>query len=59
MKITLISDTHCKHKELDSDLHGGSLLIHSGDISNRGSISDVKKLIDNKSTSKGEFVVII
>jgi Icc-related predicted phosphoesterase len=34
MKITFISDTHTKHKQLD--LSGGDLLIHAGDIMNSG-----------------------
>lgn len=33
-RITLISDTHTKHKELS--LPGGDILIHSGDIMNSG-----------------------
>jgi Icc-related predicted phosphoesterase len=40
MKITLISDTHGKHKHVHNkglgDLPGGDLLIHSGDISSMG-----------------------
>ena len=39
MRITLISDTHTKHEELDwdkTDLPGGDLLIHAGDIMNSG-----------------------
>jgi Icc-related predicted phosphoesterase len=39
MRITLISDTHTKHHELDwdkTDLPGGDLLIHAGDIMNSG-----------------------
>ena len=32
MKITLISDTHSKHKQLDGDLPGGEILIHAGDF---------------------------
>jgi Icc-related predicted phosphoesterase len=35
-KITLISDTHCKHGLLTPDLPGGDLLIHAGDISSMG-----------------------
>ena len=34
MKITFISDTHTKHRQLD--LPGGDLLIHAGDIMNSG-----------------------
>ena len=36
MKITFISDTHNKHKEITEDLPGGDLLIHAGDISSMG-----------------------
>lgn len=39
MRITLISDTHTKHEELmwdKTDLPGGDLLIHAGDIMNSG-----------------------
>jgi Icc-related predicted phosphoesterase len=36
MKITLISDTHSKHKQLDGDLPGGEILIHAGDFMNSG-----------------------
>jgi Icc-related predicted phosphoesterase len=35
-KVTLISDTHCKHKQLSDDLPGGDILIHAGDISSMG-----------------------
>lgn len=39
MRITLISDTHTKHHELSwdsTDLPGGDLLIHAGDLMNSG-----------------------
>jgi Icc-related predicted phosphoesterase len=36
MKVTLISDTHTKHKIFTNDLPGGDLLIHAGDISSMG-----------------------
>jgi Icc-related predicted phosphoesterase len=36
MRITLISDTHNKHKQVTSSLPGGDLLIHAGDISSMG-----------------------
>ena len=36
MKITFISDTHNKHKQVTSSLPGGDLLIHAGDISSMG-----------------------
>jgi Icc-related predicted phosphoesterase len=36
MKITFISDSHNKHKQITEDLPGGDLLIHAGDISSMG-----------------------
>ena len=36
MKISIISDTHGKHKHIHQDLPGGDLLIHAGDISSMG-----------------------
>jgi Icc-related predicted phosphoesterase len=36
MKLTILSDTHGKHKHVHHDLHGGDLLIHAGDISSMG-----------------------
>mgnify|MGYP003652378072 CR=1 FL=1 len=45
MKITFISDTHTKHKQLD--LPGGDLLIHAGDIMNSGySKSDIHEFCE-------------
>jgi hypothetical protein len=36
MKVTLISDTHTKHHNCESDLPGGDLLIHAGDFMSSG-----------------------
>ena len=36
MKITFISDTHTKHHQVTSQLPGGDLLIHAGDLMNSG-----------------------
>ena len=36
MKITIISDTHTKHRYCENDLPGGDLLIHGGDFMNSG-----------------------
>jgi Icc-related predicted phosphoesterase len=45
LKITHISDTHNKHKQLDGLLPGGDLLIHSGDISSLGRKREVEGFI--------------
>lgn len=36
MKITLISDTHNKHKQVTEDLTSGDLVLHAGDVSSMG-----------------------
>ena len=35
-RITLISDTHAKHNQLNGDLPGGDILIHAGDFMTNG-----------------------
>ena len=42
MKITFISDTHNKHKQIQ-DLPGGDLLIHAGDISSMGHKHEIQQ----------------
>ncbi len=36
MRITFISDTHNKHKQVTETLPGGDLIIHAGDLSSMG-----------------------
>ena len=43
MRITLISDTHNKHKQITGDLPGGDLLVHSGDISSMGYEHEIRE----------------
>ena len=54
MKVTLISDTHSKHKQLDADLPGGELLIHAGDFMNSGYVkTDATEFFDWFNSIKG------
>jgi Icc-related predicted phosphoesterase len=46
MRITHISDTHNKHKQLNGKLPGGDLLIHSGDFTSIGRKHEVEKFIE-------------
>ena len=46
MRITHISDTHNKHKQLNGKLPGGDLLIHSGDITSIGRKHEIEGFID-------------
>ena len=50
MKITFISDTHSKHNQVTSSLPGGDVLIHAGDISNRGYRTEIQDFIKWLST---------
>lgn len=44
MQLTLISDTHYQHDQLT--LIGGDLLIHAGDVCNRGTESEVLQFLE-------------
>lgn len=44
-RITHISDTHNKHNQLNGNLPGGDLLIHSGDITSIGRKDEVQRFI--------------
>ena len=48
MRIVCISDTHTKHWEMNlyNTLPEGDVLIHAGDLSNRGSQWDIEDFID-------------
>ena len=45
MNITLISDTHTNHNDLNNSLIGGDVLIHSGDVSSRGNLEEISDFI--------------
>lgn len=45
-KVTCISDTHGKHNLLTKDLPGGDFVIHAGDISNIGTLEQIKEFLD-------------
>lgn len=45
MKITLISDTHTKHKQLNGLLPGGDLIIHAGDMSSMGYKHEIQQFL--------------
>ena len=43
MKLTIISDTHTKHKHVTDDLPGGDLLLHAGDLSSMGHEHEIRE----------------
>ena len=44
-RITFISDTHTKHNTLDNFLVGGDILIHAGDLTSRGYITEIENFM--------------
>ena len=51
MRITLISDTHGKHDHFTSNAYGnllgsGDVLIHAGDVSNVGRVTEIYNFLD-------------
>ncbi|MFC4738556.1 metallophosphoesterase [Flavobacterium ponti] len=57
MKVTAISDTHGKHKQLK--LTGGDLLIHSGDISSFGNKEEISCFLEWFSKQKYIYKIFI
>ena len=45
MRLVCISDTHSLHHQMEHPLPKGDVLIHAGDISNKGGEQDVKDFI--------------
>jgi Icc-related predicted phosphoesterase len=45
-RITFISDTHTKHNKVEGFLTGGDILIHAGDLTNRGYNHEIKNFTD-------------
>jgi Icc-related predicted phosphoesterase len=44
-RITFISDTHTKHDKLNGFLPGGDILLHSGDLTGRGYITEIENFM--------------
>lgn len=44
-RITFISDTHTKHDKLNGFLTGGDMLIHAGDLTGRGYITEIENFM--------------
>lgn len=45
LQLTLISDTHTKHKQITDDIIGGDMIIHAGDISSIGNIEEIRNFL--------------
>jgi Icc-related predicted phosphoesterase len=44
-RITFISDTHTKHDKVNGFLTGGDILVHSGDLTGRGYITEIENFM--------------
>jgi predicted phosphodiesterase len=57
MRITFISDTHNKHKQLSFLLPGGDLIVHAGDFSSLGYKHEIENIVSilGMVFSKDEF----
>lgn len=53
MRIVCISDTHSLHRSMLHEIPNGDILIHAGDLSNRGGEKDVTEFIDWFQNIKG------
>lgn len=57
MKLTFISDTHSLHNKLD--VGSGDVLIHCGDLTNKGSLEDVEDFADFMSKQDFRHKIVI
>lgn len=44
-RITFISDTHTKHDKINGFLTGGDILVHAGDLTGRGYITEIENFM--------------
>lgn len=44
-RITFISDTHTKHDKVSGFLTGGDILVHAGDLTGRGYITEIENFM--------------
>lgn len=44
-RLTFISDSHTKHDKLNGFLPGGDILLHSGDLTSRGYITEIENFM--------------
>jgi Icc-related predicted phosphoesterase len=44
-RLTFLSDTHTKHDKLNGFLPGGDILLHSGDLTGRGYITEIENFM--------------
>lgn len=44
-RITFISDTHTKHDKVSGFLTGGDILVHAGDLTSRGYITEIENFM--------------
>lgn len=44
-RITFISDTHNKHRQISNSLPGGDIIIHAGDISSMGYKHEIRQFL--------------
>ena len=60
MLLSIVSDTHNKHKHVTGDLPGGDLLIHAGDLSSMGYEHEIREFASwyNKLDDYGHKVFI-
>ena len=57
MKLVLISDTHSRHNRLE--IPNGDMLIHAGDLSNRGYEWEIRAFLEWFSTQPHQYKIFI
>jgi len=59
IRCVILSDTHGLHNELPSPLPQGDVLLHLGDVANRGSLSDIRSFVSYLKEQQSSFQDIV
>jgi predicted phosphodiesterase len=59
VRLVVLSDTHGKHRDVLSPLPEGDVLIHLGDVANRGSLTDIRSFVEWTNIYRHKFPEIV
>ena len=59
VRIVVLSDTHSVHREMVHDIPDGDILVHAGDFTQRGTVSQVRDFLDWFSAFPHPFKILV
>jgi Icc-related predicted phosphoesterase len=59
MRLVMVSDTHGKHQSLDGFMPEGDVLLHGGDLCERGSLKELRSAADWLKAQKTRYTQVL